>query len=169
MKTIMIDGYNLIHSHPRLSGLYAKEQDSARLMLVRELSPLACPDHYDLVMVVFDAAGSKQPDPVIEEHDGVTVVFTRRNQSADSFIEAAVRHLVAEGEVEVVTSDRDLRAVITGFGARILGPASLFEMAGEALAGTRREMLRMERDSRSPLEDRVSEEVRHILDEMRYR
>ncbi len=168
MKAIVVDGYNLIHSQPRLQALMAEGHEPARQALIAELAPLASPDRYDLVMVVFDAAGSLQQEPIVEDQRGVMVVFTKRNQSADSFIEAAVKHLACEGEVEVSTGDRAVRSVSTGFGARPLDPASLFARAEEALAEIRRDMRVMERTSRSRLEDRVSEEVRHILDEMRY-
>jgi predicted RNA-binding protein with PIN domain len=168
MKTLVVDGYNLIHSQPRLAVLLEESQEAAREALVTELVPLAGPDHYDLVMLVFDAAGSRQSQPSVEEHHGITVVFTRRNQSADSFIEAVAKHLALEGEVVVATNDRALRDVSTGFGARALNADSLMEGAEEAREETRREMGRMKRDSRSRLEDRIGEEVRHILDAMRY-
>jgi predicted RNA-binding protein with PIN domain len=168
MKTLVVDGYNLIHSQPRLAALLKESQEAAREALVAELVPLAGPDHYDLVMLVFDAAGSRQSQPVVEEHHGITVVFTRRDQSADSFIEAAAKHLVSEGDVAVATNDRALRDVSTGFGARALNADSLMEGAGEAREDTRREIGRMERNARSRLEDRIGEEVRNILDAMRY-
>ena len=96
------------------------------------------------------------------------MVFTRRSQSADSFIETAVRHLVTEGEVGVATSDRMLANMVAGFGARCVDSAALLKMAQEALLETRNEIRRMSGGRRAPLEDRVSEEVRRLLDQMRY-
>jgi hypothetical protein len=168
MKVLLVDGYNLIYGHPRLSGLVDRDPDSAREGLLKELSCLASPNYYQLVMVVFDAAGSRRPEPVIEDRGGITVVFTRRSQSADSFIEAAVRRLVPGSEVEVATSDRVLANMVAGFGARSVDGASMLGMAQEALIETRGEMRRLPGSRRAPLEDRVSEEVRHLLDQMRY-
>ncbi len=168
MKALVIDGYNLIHAHPSLSGIVDRDRDTAREDLLRELSPLSYPDYYHLVMVVFDAAGSQQSEPVVEGCEGIEVVFTRRGQSADSFIEAAVRHMVSEGQVEVVTNDRMLAGVVTGFGARVMDSASLLRMAQQALQETREDMRRMSQGSRAPLEDRVGEEIRRLLDKMRY-
>lgn len=168
MKALLVDGYNLIHAHPRLSGIVDRDQGAAREGLIKELLPLANPDYYRLVMVVFDAAGSRRAEPVAEDREGITVIFTGHGQSADSFIEAAVRRLVPGSGVEVATDDRTLAAVASGFGARVVGGASLLEMARRALLETREEMRRMSEGQRNPLEDRVGEEVRRLLDEMRY-
>lgn len=168
MKALLVDGYNVIHDHPRLSRVVGEDQEAAREGLLREVAPLASPDFYAVVMVVFDAAGSRNPEPVTEEREGVTAVFTRRAQSADAFIEAAVRRLAGEHEVEVATSDRLLSGVSSGFGARVMGGEALLAMAREALAETRERVERLGGSRRSPLEERVSEEVRRLLDRMRY-
>jgi uncharacterized protein len=168
VKTLMVDGYNLIHANPRLSDIVDRDLDAAREDLLKELTPLAYPDYYHLVMVVFDAAGSHQSEPVVEDREGIELVFTRRGQSADSFIEAAVRYMVSDGEVEVVTNDRMLAGVVSGFGARVMDGASLLGMAQRALLETREDMRRMSQGRRAPLEDRVGEEIRLLLDKMRY-
>lgn len=170
MRALLVDGYNLIHAHGELSRLVDKDIDAAREGLVRELMPLAAPGFYGLVMVVFDAAGSPNPEPVFEERGGVTVVFTRRRQTADSFIEGMARRMSARAEVSevaVATSDRLLSNLAAGFGARSIDGASLMERAREAAEETREEARRAGA-RRVPLEERVGEEVRRLLDEMRY-
>ncbi|MBN2026038.1 MAG: NYN domain-containing protein [Actinobacteria bacterium] len=169
MKALLVDGYNIIYAHPELAATVEKDQDAAREGLLKELSPLATPDHYEVVVVVFDAAGSSQPQPVVQERGSMTVVFTRRQQSADAFIERIVRRLVPNNEVVVATSDRLLTGLVSGFGARTIDAQSLLGMTADALHETREEIKRMAAGSRSHLEDRVSEEVRRLLDEMRYR
>jgi predicted RNA-binding protein with PIN domain len=169
MKALLVDGYNLIYAHPRLSLMVSGDMEAAREDLLKELLPLAHPDCYELLMVVFDAAASRQPEAVTEDRRGIKVVFTRAKQSADSFIEAAARRLAADKEVDIATNDRLLAAVASGFGARVLGGVSLFEMAHRALEESRLEAGGESRDRRSPLEERVTEEVRRLLDEMRYR
>ncbi len=168
MKALLVDGYNLIYSHPELAVTVKRDQEAAREGLLRELSPLAVPDRYDLVMVVFDAAASSQAEPVVEDRQGMTVVFTRRRQSADTFIETVVRRLLPANDVVVATSDRTLLGVVRGFGAAAVDGPTLLGMTAEALNETREEMKRMAGGRRAPLEDRVSEEVRRLLDEMRY-
>lgn len=168
MKALLVDGYNVIHAHPGLSPLMDQDQEAARNGLLREVSPLASPDFYGLVVVVFDAAGSRNTEAVTEEREGVAVVFTRREQSADAFIEAAARRLAGGHEVEVATSDRMLSSIAAGFGARVMSGKALLAVAREALRETREELRRLAGRGRSPLEERVNEEVRRLLDEMRY-
>jgi len=169
MKALLVDGYNIIYAHPELAATIAKDQDAAREGLLKELSPLASPDYYELVMVVFDAAGSSQPEPVVQEREGITVIFTRRQQSADAFIERVVRHLAPGNEVMVATSDRLLLSLVSGFGARTIDGQSLLGMTTDALQETREEIKKMAAGNRARLEDRVSEEVRRLLDQMRYK
>ena len=168
IRVLLVDGYNLIHSRQRLSDLVEQDADSAREGLLKELSSLTSPEYYALVIVVFDAAGSRQAEPVIEKKEGIQVVYTRRGQTADSFIETAVRHLVPECEVHVATSDRMLANVTSGFGAMSIGGASLLRSAEEAQEEMRGEMQRLSRQSRTPLEERVSEETRRLLNKLRF-
>jgi predicted RNA-binding protein with PIN domain len=168
MRALLVDGYNLIYAHPDLAHTMQGDQDAAREGLLKQLSPLSSPDHYEMLLVVFDAAGSSQPEPVVQESGGMTVVFTRKGQSADAFIESLARRLLPTCEVTVASSDRMLQGLVSGFGARTIAGLSLLGMTEEALLETREEMKRMAGGSRAPLEDRVSEEVRRLLDEMRY-
>ncbi len=170
MKALLVDVYNLIYAHEELSRLVDSDLDAARERLVRELQPLAAPGRYGVLMVVFDAAGSPNPEPVFEERGGITVVFTRRTQSADSFIERVARSMTSRAEVSevaVATSDRVLSSLATGFGARAIDGRSLLERAREAAEEAREEM-RKSTARRVPLEERVSEKIRRLLDEMRY-
>ncbi len=168
MKALLVDGYNLIYTHPSLSGLLQSDLGAAREGLLRELAPLASPDAYDLVVVVFDAAGSGGAEPAWEECGGIAVVFTRRRQTADSFIEAAARRMAARGEVVVATHDRLLRGVVEGFGAKGLDGGSLFSLARDERERMRGELKRIAGPGRRPLEELVSEEIRELLDRMRY-
>ncbi|WP_287154509.1 NYN domain-containing protein [Candidatus Solincola tengchongensis] len=169
MSTLLVDGYNLIHSHPVLSRLMRSDMESAREGLLRELLPLASPDYYRTVLVVFDAAGWGGPEPMLEDRRGLVVVFTRRRQSADAFIEAAVRAMASGEEVTVATSDRILRRMVEGYGAGGVDGEALLEMAREARKEISAEAERLSGDRRVPLEERVSPEVRRMLDRMRYR
>ncbi len=168
MRALLVDGYNLIYAHPELAVVMQRDQDAAREGLLKELLPLSSPDRYDLLMVIFDAAATSQPEPVTQERGGLTVVFTRRGQSADALIESVARRLLQAGEVTVASSDRTLQGVVGGFGARTINGHSLLGLSEEAQLETREDIKRMACGDRNPLEDRVSEEVRRLLDEMRY-
>jgi len=168
VRTLLIDGYNLIYRHRRLSGVVEEDVASARRELLRELSSLASSGYYGLVMVVFDAAGSRNAEPIMEREGDMQVVFTRRGQTADSFIEAAVGRLAPESEVHVATSDRMLGEMAAGFGAVCIEGEALLQRAWEALQETRGEMESMRTRSRVPLEEGVDEETRRLLDKLRF-
>lgn len=168
MSTLLVDGYNLIHSHPVLSRLVRSDMESAREGLLRELLPLASPAYFRAVLVVFDAAGWGGAEPVLEDRGGLVAIFTKKRQSADSFIEAVVRVMVSREEVLVATSDRALRRMVEGYGAGGVDGEALLEMAREARKETRLEMEKLAGKRKVPLEERVSPEVRRLLDRMRY-
>ncbi len=168
MEALLVDGYNLIHAHPVLSRLVKSDMESAREGLLRELLPLVSPEYFQVVLVVFDAAGWGGPEPVVEDRGGLVAVFTRRRQTADSFIEAAVRMKAAGDRVTVATSDRILRRMVEGYGAGAVGAPALFDMVKEARETIRREMENISKKTRVTLEDRMSPEVRQLLDRMRY-
>lgn len=168
MSTLLVDGYNLIHAHPVLSRLAKSDLESAREGLIGELLPLASPGYFRLVLVIFGAASWGGPEPVLEDRKGLVVVYTRRRQTADSFIESAVRNMVREERVLVASSDRVLRRMVEGYGAGGIEGEALLRMAGEARRSIREEAERVSGDQRVPLEERVSPEVRRLLDRMRY-
>lgn len=168
VSTLLVDGYNLIHAHPVLSRLARSDLESAREGLLRELLPLASPGFFRIVMVVFDAATWGGPEPALEDRMGLLVIYTKRRQTADSFIEAAVRSMAGEEKVLVATSDRVLRRVVEGYGAGGMEGEALLRMAVEARRSIREEAERISSKGRVPLEERVSPEVRRLLDRMRY-
>ncbi|MGQ9475376.1 MAG: NYN domain-containing protein [Actinomycetota bacterium] len=168
MSTLLVDGYNLIHAHPVLSRLAKSDLESAREGLIGELVPLASPDYFRAVLVIFDAAAWGGPEPVVEDRRGLVVIYTRRRQTADSFIESAVRKMVREERVLVASSDLVLRRTVEGYGAGGIQGEELLRMAEEARRSIREEAERVSDDRRVPLEERVSPEVRRLLDRMRY-
>lgn len=168
METLLVDGYNLIHSHPVLSRLVRSDMESAREGLLKELLPLVSPEYFRVVLVVFDAAGWGGPEPVVEDRGGLVAVFTRRRQTADSFIETAVRTKAAGNRVTVATSDRVLRRMVEGYGAGAVDAPALFDMVKEAREAVRRDVEAISKKTRVPLEERVSPEVRKLLDRMRF-
>jgi len=167
MRALLVDGYNLIYAHPELAAVMQSDQEGAREGLIRELAPLSSPGRYEMLVIVFDAAATSQAEPVLQKIGGMEVVFTRRGQSADAFIEALARRLLPTHDVTVASSDRVLVSLVGGFGARTVAAQSLLAMSKDALLETREDMRRMA-GGRLPLEERIGEEVRRLLDDMRY-
>ena len=69
------------------------------------------------VIIVFDAYKVKGNRGEVERHDGVTVVYTKEAQTADSYIEKTARELSRNYKVTVATSDGLEQLIIFGSGA----------------------------------------------------
>ncbi len=105
MKTIFVDGYNVINSWPNLKQTKEFSFEAARQTLIDKLHNYgvfkACK-----IVLVFDAhkvAGSLEKREQVNQN--ISVVFTKDGETADSYIEKKVNALGRKYEIVVVTSD----------------------------------------------------------------
>lgn len=115
MRSLIVDGYNVIHAHPDLAPLADTDLDLARARLVELLAQHAVRRSVD-VIVVFDGGGGTAEAPTEEEMLGVRVLFSRRGQSADALIESLAMASPDPGDVTVATSDRATQESVFGRG-----------------------------------------------------
>jgi len=102
---LIVDGYNIIGSWENLKLLKEKNFGSARDQLISMLAAFY-PWCWERIIIVFDGQNFAWDD-----HDGVEVVFTEANESADTLIERLAAGFAAYYRVEVATSDfAELRA-----------------------------------------------------------
>lgn len=102
---LFVDGYNMIGAWPHLVKLQRRDElANARDLLLKELSEYAKYENIE-VRVVFDAMFV----PGIEkkyQHDNLTVIFTKEDETADMYIERAVgEENLFTTNVVVATSD----------------------------------------------------------------
>lgn len=160
MRTLIVDGYNVIRQTPPYRDLAEDDLDVARAALVSDVAAFA--DREWHATVVFD--GHLNPHSTGAEHavNGVTVVFSRYGREADSVIEALAREARERGEeTVVVTSDAQTQwAVLGGSVARM----SSGEFAGELRAGDAEWREHAPAGStRGLLEERIDAETRERL------
>jgi len=170
-EVILVDGYNVIHAVPRLAALLKESLEAARERLVAWLLPLSDLGEAE-VLVVFDAAKTGRPAVEVEERGRLRVLYSRRGQSADGLIEELSRRLASAYRVTVVTADRPQGRLAFFQGASVIDASRLLDRADEArreMSALREEGAGRMRAERDRLEDRVPEEVRRLLDRMRYR
>ncbi|WP_281198897.1 NYN domain-containing protein [Staphylococcus schleiferi] len=114
---VIIDGYNMIGQSPELSRVAKENLEEAREQLLIEIA------NYNAVIkgkivCVFDAyeQGTPQSESV---YHGVHVIFTKENETADSFIERYVYNIYNKHttHITVVTSDMSEQHAIFGTGA----------------------------------------------------
>ncbi|MBQ3321855.1 MAG: TetM/TetW/TetO/TetS family tetracycline resistance ribosomal protection protein [Firmicutes bacterium] len=122
---LLVDGYNIIFAWDELKELAKENIDSAREALIEVLG------NYQgyrkcKVIAVFDAYKVKGGQRHFEKHGGVTVVYTKEAETADTYIERTTYELAGKGgtfaggkyRVRVATSDRLEQMIILGNNAQ---------------------------------------------------
>lgn len=112
---LLVDGYNIIFSWEELSKLARENLDLARGRLIDLMCNYQGFRRCNLILV-FDAYKVKS-DREIEKFGGVTVVYTKHAETADSFIERAAHTLAKDNRVRVASSDGTEQLIILGQGA----------------------------------------------------
>jgi hypothetical protein len=107
---VIIDGYNLIASGQGLRGALEHKRNG----LVRQLARYQKAKGF-FVSVVFDGWKAGTFSEVNEKVDGVTVIYSRQGEKADSVVVRVARQR-GSGCV-VVSSDREVRNGVEKFGA----------------------------------------------------
>ena len=122
---LVVDGYNIIGAWKE-----AEKQgwslESCRDNLLRLLQDLSGYTGEDVVLV-FDGYQSDRRLRTEEVHAGVTVVFTKHGETADSYIERLVAQVPKYRAVRVATSDGPEQIIILGHGALRLSASAFHE------------------------------------------
>lgn len=168
-RLLIVDGYNVINSWR--SGMDARTLADARDELAHKLM-----DHAGYtgqkVVLVFDAWMSDRVSRTVEETGPLTVVYTQKNETADHYIERLCDSYAREVEygrleIEVATSDNVEQVVVLSRGARRISSRELLR----EMESVRREgaaaMQKPAVVTRNPVMDRLPEDVRRRLEEMR--
>ncbi|MBE3597187.1 MAG: NYN domain-containing protein [Hydrogenibacillus sp.] len=169
MAVIIVDGYNMIGQWPPLSALRDEALELARTALLDLLADYARASGHD-VTVVFDADRAPEPETRLDYH-GLSVVYTAYGETADAWIEKAVRQNRGERAAEelyVATSDRLVALSALGGGARRISADELWR----DVMGLRREVraaieARSRGRERPALWMRLPEDVRMFFEKYR--
>ena len=105
MKTIFVDGYNVVNSWSDLKQKKDFSFEAARQSLIDKLHNYGVFNECNIILV-FDAHkvhGSIEKKEEINKN--ISVVFTKDGETADSYIEKKVNALGRKHEIVVVTSD----------------------------------------------------------------
>lgn len=126
MEYLIVDGYNIINAWPELVEVAKDNFEDARWKL---LEVLANYQGYakSKVIIVFDAHMVKGNVEKKEYHNGLEVVFTKENETADNYIERIVGDISNDNCVRVATSDYLEQTIILGKGAVRMSANELHE------------------------------------------
>ena len=105
---VIIDGYNVIYAWDSLKEIAAFSLEKARDALMDILSNYVAFTKTELTLV-FDAYLVKDGVGSDFMHDGYRVVFTKQDQTADTYIEQMMHQLGPNYNIRMVTGDRLLQ------------------------------------------------------------
>lgn len=167
-RLLIVDGYNVINVRRQIDGSQALAD--ARDALIRQLQDYAGYSG-QRIYVVFDAWLSDRTERSVDESGPVTVVFTRKGETADHYIERLCESYATDieyrrVEIRVATSDALEQTIILGRGAtRISSRELLTEMQMVRTDGV---VTRVKPKSmnRSAIGDRLSPELIQKMREM---
>lgn len=121
---LLVDGYNMIYSWNELKELAKDNLDAAREKLIHMMSSYQGYKKCLLILVfdaykVADGIGSQQ------FNGSIYIVYTKKSQTADSYIESAVHKLSSNYQISVATSDGMEQLIVSAQGARRISSREL--------------------------------------------
>ncbi len=123
---LLVDGYNIIFAWDELKEVAKDSLDMARTKLINMLSSYQGFVSHP-VIVVFDAYKVKGNPGSVEHLGGLSIVYTKEAETADSYIEKATHDLAKTHRVRVATSDGLEQVIILGAGALRVSARSFHE------------------------------------------
>lgn len=166
-RILIVDGYNVINAQ---KGAASESLADARDRLLSELMDYAGYSGQQVILV-FDAWLSDRMQRTQEQYGQVSVVYTQKGETADHYIERLCDAYAADiefrrAEVRVATSDGVEQTIVLGRGAiRLSARELIYEMNQMRAQG--REEAAAAAGHRNPIADRLPEDVRRRLEEMR--
>ncbi|MCK5595493.1 NYN domain-containing protein [bacterium] len=114
---VIVDGYNVIYAWACLREAEREGLEYAREKLIQIMTRYQDFNDKD-VSIVFD--GSKRFDNMCSDqiNTDVNIIFSKNGKTADSTIERMIYKLPDKSRALVVTSDRFIRMMAGGMGAR---------------------------------------------------
>lgn len=112
---LFVDGYNIINSWERFNELKKANLEEARNELKEIMTEYK---HYSgiEIIIVFDAHLVKGNTGVEEIYNGLKIVYTKENETADQYIEKKLDEIGRIKRVRVATSDWMEQQIILGRG-----------------------------------------------------
>ena len=168
-RLLIVDGYNVINAGPEFSGGALADNRDRLLNALMDYAGYSGQQ----VILVFDAWMSDRLTRTEEQHGAVTVVYTQKGEIADRYIERLCDEFAQDieyrrVEVRVASSDALEQTIILGRGAtRMSARELMYEMRALRDEGIRHAAPMKPVSRRSPIGDRLPEDVRRRLDEMR--
>ena len=163
-RLLVVDGYNVLNAWR--PSLRSENLSDAREELTQRLMNYAGYTAQQVVLV-FDAWMSDRMQRTTEVLGPVTVVYTRKNETADHYIERVVTSMPKHYKVRVATGDGLEQLIIYGQGAIRMTARELWNEVTAAETELRERFIRNRPPKNNILADHLDEEVLAWFEELR--
>ena len=165
MVTVVVDGYNVIHAIPALARELDRSLEAARgALVVRCGAYRARRGDVERLYVVFDGSDVGGGGPR-EPQRGVTVLFTRHGEEADTRILSLIRAEGRRCRFVVVSNDNQVANNARALGAQAVSAAQFFGQASPARTARAGKAAAEEKPPLSTREaQRITDEYRRHLE-----
>jgi len=143
MRTIILDGYNVIHKLPELSIKLDESLEVARTALVMHLSNWKKKYLYSNICIVFDGKDNAMPEYPKTKLCGIDCRFTKTEESADDHIIAIIGQCQDTSEITVISDDNKIKNNCKAFGVKVESPSFLQNTAKKLKHQTDRPLKRI--------------------------
>lgn len=123
-ECLMVDGYNMIYDWQDLKEIARQNIESARDELISKLSNYQGYKRIKVILV-FDGYRLKNNAGSHFHQGNLDIIYTKYNQTADSYIEKAVHDLKKTYDLSVATSDGLIQNAILANGAKRISAREL--------------------------------------------
>lgn len=167
MKTIFVDGYNVVNSWPDLKQRKDFSFEAARQTLIDKLHNYgvfkACK-----IVLVFDAhkvMGNLEKKEEVNKN--ISVIFTKDGETADNYIEKQVNTLGRKHEIVVVTSDSLEQQTIFQRGAVRMSSLEFYNEVVKVEKSIKIKGDKNKSINRNSISDNIDENTAKVLEEIR--
>ena len=123
---LLVDGYNVIYASDELKSLATTDLKAARDALIDKLVNFQG-YRREQVILVFDAYRVRGGTEHLEDHAGLSVIYTKEAETADQYIEKAAHEIGKKYRVTVATSDAIEQVIVMSSGAIRLSAREFWE------------------------------------------
>lgn len=166
VEYLLIDGYNIINTWGMLEDKSKHSFERARDALIDIMHNYKGYTGHKIT-IVFDAYQTESKKCTVEENRNITVVYTKKNESADVYIERFVNDIMEKSpkniRIWVATSDHLQQTIASSKGALILSATEL-KADVERVTKIRNTRLKTDTDSPNHIFERLSSDA---LDKLR--
>lgn len=165
-RCLIVDGYNIINSWPELKSLEENSLEHSRERLLELLEDYRAYKGIRAV-VVFDAHLVRGSMESHERFGGLEVVYTKENETADSYIERFADEVGRLYDILVATSDWLEQQVVLGRGAARISARELHSEIMRSRKGMKETYQLRKSAEKHTIENRINSDIYEKLDKIR--